>query len=300
MAFVDNTTYTGKDAAGFYAKALLTGNTKSMIKQYANVKNMIKIARYDESGILQEADCTFTDGGTGTLSQKTLTVCPIKVNREFCKTTFEANYLSEQLRAGANGEEVMPMSFEEFFLEQVAKNISADLENVIWQGDVDGSPTPSVCDGFLKKFDADVNVLTVSGTTLNATTIIAELTKVYDKIPSTIFDSQELVIFVNHKAAKAYMQAQATVATANGSYFVGKKELDFLGIPVVIAPGLPDNVMVAAEKTNLWFGTDLASDFDDVKIIPQANITGAPTVRFVARFQFGVQYGVSEEIVYYS
>jgi len=96
------------------------------------------------------------------------------------------------------------------------------------------------------------------------------------------------------------MQAQATVATANGTYFVGTKELDFLGIPVVIAPGLPDNVIVAAEKTNLWFGTDLVSDFDDVMVIPQMNITGAPTVRFVARFQFGVQYGVSEEIVYYS
>jgi len=300
MAFVDNTTYTGKDAAGFYAKSLLTGNTKSMIKQYANVKSSIKIARYDESGILQEADCTFTDGGTGTLSQKTLTVCPIKVNREFCKSTFEANYLSEQLKAGANGTEVMPMSFEEFMLEQVSKNISFELEKVLWQGDVDGSPTPSVCDGFLKKFDADGSVLTVGGTTVSASNVIAELTKVYDKIPGTLFGSPELVIFVNHKIAKFYMQAQATVATANGTYFVGTKELDFLGIPVVIAPGLPDNVMVAAEKTNLWFGTDLVSDFDDVMVIPQMNITGAPTVRFVARFQFGVQYGVSEEIVYYS
>lgn len=31
FALVDNTTYAGKDAEGFYSAALLTGDTKSMI-----------------------------------------------------------------------------------------------------------------------------------------------------------------------------------------------------------------------------------------------------------------------------
>lgn len=302
MAFTDNTTYTGKDAQGFYAKALLTGETKKLIKPYTNVKSKLKIARYDEANVLQADDCVFADGGTGTLSQKTITVCPIKVNKEYCVGTFEANYLSEQLRAGANGEEVMPMSIEEFMLEQIAKNVSKDLESLLWNGDVDGSPETflNLCDGFLKKFVADGTVVDVSGTTLTTSNVITEMKKVYAAIPSTIINDPELVIFVNHATYKLLKQAYADVATANGAYYNQPLEnLTFLGIPVVVAPGLPNNNIVAACKYNLWFGTDLMSDFDDILIVPMKKTAATPTVRFAARFQFGVEYGVGEEVVYY-
>jgi hypothetical protein len=297
MAFVDNTTYTGKDAQGFYSAALLTGNTKSVIQVYPEVKSSLKIARLDMANILQEADCTFTDGGTTTLSQKTLTVCALKVNLEYCQRTFEANYLSEQLRAGSNNGEVMPASVEEYILNQVSQNISADLENLIWQGDTAGSPA-SVCDGFLKAFVADNSVVDVVGTTVTAANVYTEIGKVYAAIPATIRFRGKVVIFISNAIAGFFKQAQG--ATTGGLFITGDKELNYLGVPLIIAPGLPTNDMVAAEPDNLWFGTDLMSDFEDVMIIPQKAISGAPTVRIVAEFKFGVNYGVSEEIVYYT
>lgn len=297
MAFVDNTTYTGKDAQGFYSTALLTGETKSMIKLYPDVKSKIKIASLDMTNILQEADCTFTDGGTTTLAQKTLEVCPIKVNLEYCQRTFEANYLSEQLRAGSNKGEVMPASVEEYILGQVSANISKDLENLIWNGDTGASPA-SLCDGLLVQFLADGTVIDVTGTTISASNVIAEIAKVYNAIPNTIKFKGNVVIFISNAIAGFYKQAVA--AASAETYYVKDAELSFLGIPLVIAPGLPTNDMVAADPQNLWFGTDLMSDFEDVLIIPQKNISGAPTVRIVAEFKFGVSYGVGAEIVYYT
>ena len=298
MAFVDNTTFTGKDAQGFYSAALLTGETKSVIKVYPDVKSKIKIARLDLTNILQEADCTFTDGGSTTLSQKTLEVCPLKVNLEYCLRTFEANYLSEQLRAGSNSAQVMPDNVETYILDQVAKNVSADLETLLWQGDTAGSPA-SLCDGLLVQFDADGAIVTVGAAAITASNVIVEIGKVYAAIPAQVLNSRELAIFVPNQVAQAYRQALAA-----GGYFAtfnaGDLNLSYLGIPLIVSPGMPNDTMVAAEKTNLWFGTDLMSDFEDVLIIPQKNVSGAPTVRFVAEFKFGVSYGVSEEIVYYS
>ncbi len=299
MAFVDNTTFTGKDAQGFYSEALLTGETKSVIKLYPDVKSKLKVARLDLANILQEADCTFTDGGTTTLSQKTLEVCPIKVNLEYCQRTFEADYLSMQLKAGSNNGEVMPASVEEYIIGQVSKNISADLENIIWQGDTTGSPA-SICDGFLKKFLADATVIDVNNTTVSASNVLTEIGKVYAAIPDTIINSRDLRIFIPVSIAKFYKTAIAAGTGNGGAYFIGDKELNYLGVTLVIAPGLPADTMVAAETQNLWFGTDLMSDFEDVIIIPQKHISGAPTVRLVAEFKFGVEYGVGEEIVLYS
>lgn len=299
FALVDNTTYTGIDALGFYSKALLEGDTKSMIKLVPDVKSKIKMARLDLTGILQESDCTFTDGGTSTLSQKTLEVCPIKVNLEFCTRDFEVNYLSEQLRPGSL-EAQIPASFESYILDQIAANISTDLENILWNGDTAASPVPGLCDGFLKKFLADAAVIDVTGTTLSAANIIAEIGKVYAAIPNTIAAKGKVVIFVSVAASKFYKQALAALNNALiGTYNNGDFQLSYIDIPVVVAPGLPTNQMVAAEPENLWYGTDLVNDIEDVLVLPMRDKTGAPTVRIVAEFKFGVEYGIGEEVVYY-
>jgi hypothetical protein len=297
MAFTDTTVYTGKDLEGFYSKALLTGNTKSVVKFYPNVKSKVKIARLDVSGIIQADSCEFNAFGDTALSQKTLEVCPLKVNLEYCVTTFEANYLSEQLRAGSNTGQVMPESTEAYLLDQVSKNISADLEQLIWQGDSAGSPA-DLCDGWLVQFEADAEIIDVGAAVLSAANIIAQIGLVYDAIPATVVNSTDLVIFVSTAAIKFYRQALATGGNF-AAFNAGDLNPTYLGIPLMVAEGLPTNEMVAAEKGNLWFGSDLMSDFDDVVVIPQYKITGAPTVRLAVRFKFGTSYGVGTEIVYY-
>ena len=73
----------------------------------------------------------------------------------------------------------------------------------------------------------------------------------------------------------------------------------FDGIKVFRAPGLADNTAVAAEKSNLFFGTGLLADHNEVKVLDMADLDGSQNARIIMRFTAGVQYGVIEDIVTY-
>ena len=80
----------------------------------------------------------------------------------------------------------------------------------------------------------------------------------------------------------------------------GAKPLNFDGIPIQIVNGLNTSFMVAAQKRNLWYGTGLLDDKNEVKVLDMADIDGSKNVRFIMRFTAGVQYGIGKEVVLYT
>ena len=66
-----------------------------------------------------------------------------------------------------------------------------------------------------------------------------------------------------------------------------------------VANGLADIKAIAAEKSNLYFGTGLLADHNEVKVIDMADLDGSQNVRVVMRFTAGVQYGIIEDITTY-
>jgi hypothetical protein len=299
LSFTDNTTFYGKDAEGFYANALLTGSSKSLFTLVANVKSKIKLAQLNIGNILQSADCTFSNTGEGTLAQKSFEVEPIKINLSYCKRTFETNYLSQILRPGSNNNEVMPASVEAFLLTEVSNKVSADLEQLVWKGNLGSTasyPLP-LADGLEKQLLADTAVIDVASTTLSASNIIAQISLVYNAIPAQILD--EAVIMLGSAAYRFYRQALAA-ASAEAYYIQDHSELSFLGVKVIEAKGMSANRMVAGRLSNFLLLTDLMSDFEAVRILPQSEITGEPTVRMTAEFKFAVGYVYGSEIVFYN
>jgi hypothetical protein len=300
LAFTDNTVFAGIDAEGFYSAALLTGKSSATFKLIPNVKSKIKLAKLDLGNILQDADCTFSATGEGALSQKSFEVEPIKINLSYCKRTFETNYLSELMRPGSNSNEVMPATIENYLLAQVAKQTSNDLEKITWSGDTASATYPLMrADGLIKKFLADGTVIDVATpVALTSANIVAQIGRTYDAIPATIISKEDLVIYVGTAAWKLYKQALAN-ASAETNFMQNYAELFYLGVPVLEAPGLAVNRMVACQKSNLVLLTDLVSDFEEVQVLPQGNVTGEPTVRMVGEFKFGVDYIYGSEIVLY-
>ena len=300
MALTDNTTFYGKDAEGFYKKALTSGTAKNVLTLIPNVKSKIKLAYSDLGNILQGDDCSFSASGEGSLNQKTMTVCDLKVNLEYCATTFEANYLSAQLRAGAT-DQALPDSYAQFVLSQVAEVVSQDLETVMFKGDTGTSSYPlSLCDGLVKLMLADSDIIDVSATasTMTSTIVLTELDRVLDEVPAKVRNKPNFKIFVSQEIAFAYKQKQA--ATTGGLFMVGDKELNYLGFTLIATDGLSANQMIAANMDNVFFLTDLTSDWEEVLMIPQRNISGARTERFVANLKFGVNYLYGTEIVLYA
>ena len=58
--------------------------------------------------------------------------------------------------------------------------------------------------------------------------------------------------------------------------------------------------MVAAEKSNLYFGTGLLSDSNEVKVLDMGDLDGSQNVRVIMRFTAGIEYGFGFEVVYYT
>jgi hypothetical protein len=66
-----------------------------------------------------------------------------------------------------------------------------------------------------------------------------------------------------------------------------------------MCPGLGANAIVAAEKSNLYFGTGLLSDYNEVKVLDMSDIDGSQNFRVIMRYTAGTVYGIGQDIVYY-
>jgi len=114
---------------------------------------------------------------------------------------------------------------------------------------------------------------------------------------------------VSQNVARAYVRALGGFAAsglgaagtnAQGTQWFNNGLLSFDGVAIFVANGLTSNYIVAAEKSNLYFGTGLLSDQNEVKVIDMADIDGSQNVRIVMRMTAAVQYGIGADIVLYT
>lgn len=286
----------GQQAQEFYSAALLTGDSKSKAQVMPNVKFKRTIPNMTVSNLLQASDCDYSSQGTITVGEKSIEVCTIKINKTICKEDFYDMWLSEQMRAGNNNEN-LPNTFEEYLKYKVGEFISKETEEGVWQWDTAGSPV-DLCDGWLKGFAADGDVVDVVGTTLTVANIITELDKVYAAITDVMHANPDMTIKVSPTAARLFKQKIAQ--TSVESYITKDVPMSLYGMPIEVVNGLPTNDIVVCDWKNLWFATDLMDDFQSLKFIDTAETLGDKNIRIVGGFKFGTGHAVGAEIVYYT
>ena len=320
-------TYAGELAAGYIAAALLSANTldKKLVTIMPNVKYRSVIQKLSLSNLIQDASCDFTTVASASLSERYITPEEFQVNLQICKQTFVQSWQAMQLGFSAFDE--IPKDFNDFLISYVGGNVAQAIEQSIWNGN---ASTNGEFDGFQTLLSASVAVagatdvlparLTggsssiISGSVTSAN-VISKLQSMVDTIPNAVYGKQDLVIYVGTGIAKAYQLATAgltgatslanqTVANigANGyqnAFTIGEKPYNFNGIDLVLCPGMSDNKIVAAQKSNLFFGTGLMSDQNEVKVIDMANIDGSQNYRVIMRYTAAVNFGIGQDIVYY-
>ncbi len=155
-------------------------------------------------------------------------------------------------------------------------------------------------------FSIDVDTSAYAGTFtsgninfINSSNALAVLTSVYNGLSESVEDDADFYIFGNKGLGKAYSLAQASAANGAGSYYIGAKELDFLGQRLAILPFVNPNTIVAANVSNLHFGTALDAEWNNLAILPQFEATGDRTVRYRCDYAFDVNYTNGEDIVLY-
>jgi hypothetical protein len=300
------TTYAGEFAGKYVAAALLSAPTldKGLIEVMPNVLYKSVIQKVNTDDILKDATCDFDPTSTVTLTERVLTLEEFQVNLQMCKKDFEQTWQAVEM--GYSAFKNIPASFTDFLIAYAAERVSARIEQNIWAG-VNASSGQFA--GFQTLFAADSDVIDVTGTTVTASNVIAELGKVVDAIPAALYGKPDVYLYVSQNVAKAYVRALGGFAASGvgangldnkGTMWYGDQPLFFDGIPVVLAEGLSSNRIVAAQKSNLFFGTGLLSDKNEVRLIDMADIDGSQNFRLVMRMSAGIQYGIGSDIVYYA
>ena len=300
------TTYAGEFAGKYISAALLSADTieGGGITVKPNVKYKEVMKTLSTNALVKDAACDFADQSVVTLAERILQPEEFQVNLELCKKDFRSDW--EAIEMGYSAFDTLPPSFADFLLGHIAAKVAQKTESNIWQG---ATANAGEFDGFTALLAADATVIDVVGTTVTAANVIDELGKVVDAIPTSVYGKEDLYIYVSQSIARAYVRALggfgANGLGANGvnnagtTWFNGG-DLAFDGVKLFVCSGMPDNDMVAAQKSNLYFGTGLLSDHNEVKLIDMADLDGSQNVRVVMRFTAGVQTGIGADIVYYT
>lgn len=294
------TTYAGEFSGKYISAALLSGSTLANggLTVMPNVKFKSVIQKAALGSIVADAGCDYSASGTLTLTERIIEPKELQVNYTLCKKDLHATWQAAQMGFGAFDQ--LPASFEDYVIAYTADKVAADIETSIWTGN---GATGGQFTGFTKLLTDDADLPTgqeiaqVSGG-VTASNVVAELGKVVDAVPNAVYGKEDLTIYISTKIAKAYISAQAALGYRD-QYNVGQTEMNFQGIPLFVAPGLGDDDMIAAEKSNLFFGTGLVSDQNLVKVIDTADILGDQNVRIIMRFTAGVQIGNITDVVSY-
>ena len=302
------TTYAGEFAGEYIAAALLSASTINdggvTVKPNIAYKEVIK--KISTGSLVSDATCDFNPDSSVTLTESILQPEELQVNLQLCKKDFVSDWEAQSMGYGMS--KTLPPKFSDFMIAHVAAEVAQKTETTLFQG---VTANTGEFDGFqtILAADATVNDVAVVGGGVDAGNVVAQLGRVVDAIPSALYGKEDLFIYVPSSIAKFYVQALGGFASnglgANGVNNMGTQwwnngSLTVNGVKIFVSPGMSDNQMIAAQRSNLFFGTGLLSDHNEVKVIDMQDIDGSQNVRMIMRFTSGCAIGFGSDIVYYS
>jgi len=302
MAFNVTSNYAGK-AAGFYISAALKeAKSLDFLTSIENIKLQSNIQVMDASvSPVAAATCDFTDAGTLDLTEKVLTTTNLQINLDLCKGTLLSSWEAMQMRAGAGAPP--PASFDDYVISYMGSIIANATENSIWSGVVAGGDFTGFCGAvvgyLLPGVDGTVNQAAGTAAAFDETNIIANLQTATADVAANspgVLDKDDLYIYMNNKNYSFYISAISTLGYVNAYNMNGSYEPVFEGYKIAVCPGMVDNQLVIAQKSNMFFGTDLLSDATRIALLDMASLDGSDNMRLVCKYSAGVQTGVGANI----
>ena len=303
---ITNSSYAGEFAGKYLGAALLSASTldAGAVSILPNIKYKAAMKVGTFSNIVRSADCDFDSTTSGlTLTEKVLTPSELQVNLQICKKELHADWEAAQMGFSAFDE--LPPLFSDYVISRVAAEVANATENSIWSGAAgEGS-----FDGFSTLLAADGTVEDVTAVAVDSSNVIAQLGAIVDAADAAVLGKEDLTLYISNNIARAYIRALGGFGTAGlggngvdskGTTWYNGGELTFEGINIFVAQGLGDNKAVLAQKSNLFFGTGLLDDRNEVRVIDMSETDGSQNVRVVMRYTAGVQIGIGSDIVYYS
>ena len=304
MAITVASNFAGK-AAGFYISAALkASNSLDYLTMIENIKFKSNIQALNQTvNSVVDATCDFTAAGTLALTEKVLEPKNLQVNMDICKEDLLSSWEALQMRAGAGAPP--PASFSDYVISYIGETIADATENSIWlgnnatAGEFTGFVTGGAVGRLVQAGNTVVDVANVggAGTAFSATNILENLTNCSAAIPTAVYMKEDLYIYMSPKSYRLYISALSALT----SFPFGSMNDDytkvFEGLKIAVCNGMSNDVLVAAERSNLFFGTDLLSDQTRIDLLDMAQLDGSDNIRLLARYSGGTQVGIGADVV---
>jgi hypothetical protein len=301
---VDPTALLAANPEAFYSQAYLSEDTADNYRSLPGVKYKTKLATVTFGNILQASSCSFT-APNDDLNAKEIDVCALSAMAQICQFDLEQSFLSLQMSKGSNGD-FSVASFMSFYWSEMANKINGDIESIRWKGDTgSANPTLALCDGYEKKLTAgltdptDTVINGGTGAIANFTTLETKLAAAFALLPATIATrTADLRLYMPTQLVNIYRLGVAAGNT--NAYITQDLSLTFLGVKIVVCPGMSNNTFVWTLKDNLIYAFDAEGDSSDLRAVNLADTVAEPVIRTRANMKVGFEYVNGSDIVFYS
>jgi hypothetical protein len=288
------TTFAGREAAGYIRAAFLSNESLAAVTFKENIEYKQVVRKLVDNVTFANATCDFTPTGTVTLTERILTLEKFQVHRQLCKKDFLSDWEAKSEQDG-----FLHASLTDALIANVLAGVAANNERLIWQG---VNATAGEYAGFETLFLADAAVLDVSSPeAITSANVIEEMARLVLTLPTRVRRATEKpVIAVSSNVAEAFRTA--ILGLGGGSYlYQGETvKMTWQGqYDIIECPGMSDDTMAMYQKSNLWFGTNLLDQWNNVAVLDMYQYDLSDNVRFAASFFAGVQYGFGDEIAFY-
>lgn len=301
---IDPTALLAANPEAFYSQAYLSEDTADNYRTLPGVKYKTKLATVTFGRILQPSSCAFT-APNDDLDAKEIDVCALSAMAQICQFDLEQSFLSLQMSKGSNGD-FSVASFMSFYWGEMANKINGDLELIRWQGDTtSGNYTLALCDGYEVKLTAgltDPNDTVINGGTgaiANFAALETKLAAAFALLPASIATrTADLRLYMPTQLVNIYRLGVASGNTQ--AYITQDLNLTFLGVKIVVCPGMSNNTFVWTLKDNLIYAFDAEGDSSDLRAVNLADTVAEPYIRTRANMKVGFEYVNGSDIVFYS
>ena len=306
---VNGDTYAGVHAMPYVTAALRSPDTvaKGYVRILDGLTKSAVINNIASSNPIVAAGCSFSSGNDTSTSEQVLTLTDLKVNEEICRGTIFPTWMGQGM--DRNGD--LPQSFSDFLLQVIAGKAAAQLEIGIWQGAApfgtgflsdDGTQDEAGADASAMKDFTEVDFADA----LAASDILTDMASVYDAVAanhSGLLTKAGAGFYMNNKTYGFYIQALAAAGSNQGQitgagFNKDGDNMTYFGYPIYRCPGMFNDVIVFTYPENLVFGTNLATDWTEARLIPTYEYDGSDNVRVIMNFAVGVQVAVATDGVY--
>ena len=290
--------YSGDALKKYILGAIIGGETLSTtgIDVHTNIKLKRTLKKLAATGVVKAHSCSFSPTSGVTITEASLEPKKFKINESICFDDVYEMWDSADMAAGVNNE-TLPQSLVDGLTEAYVGQAAKEIEEAIWQGNSTGN-TGTIKDLF-DGYEKILGAKDVTGTTLTVSNVATELNKVIAAQNAGVMKKSpaEKVIFMSHKGASLYqmnLQTQGIMTTAE------EGKLSLYGIEIKPIGGFSnDNMIALGARNNFSVGTDLQSDFNEVKLLDQRENDGSDKVNFVMKGKIDVAIAYPNEIVWY-